>query len=327
MDKPFAYTERKTNKMKKLLIILLFFPLASFGQAYSNYYGTLNVNQNVNANVNVNKNVDVSGNVNVNKTVTSIDYGALRLANAQMEKNRLEQQMYANQEQKRQAIEIATNPMRAYDYGYDNSWYMDKKIAESYGWKKKTIYYHKVPNNSLFSNMGEYKYRNESENGVITEIELKTPTSLFTTTFYYDLKKKEKEKMKENWSPVISDFEKFVKKKYMTGSKDFVGKVDEQGNYTHKFEVKKAKVFGIDGFIITNIYENDFEYVIKDNYEFALPNGVVLQGAGVRYRGDKNEVTFEDLEGRRHYFRRLVNQIFATASITDPKGKGDIFNK
>ena len=60
--------------MKKL-ILLLFFPLISFGQ-YSSYYGAYDVN--VNADVNINK--------NVNKTIATIDYGALSLANAQMEK-------------------------------------------------------------------------------------------------------------------------------------------------------------------------------------------------------------------------------------------------
>ena len=31
---------QKTNTMKKLLFVLIFVPLISFGQIYSNYYGT-----------------------------------------------------------------------------------------------------------------------------------------------------------------------------------------------------------------------------------------------------------------------------------------------
>ena len=186
--------------MKKLPILFLLIPIVSFGQ-YSDYYGTLNVNakvdQNINANVNINKNV--SGNVNVNKTVTSIDYGALRMANAQREKNRLEQQIYANEEQKRMALEIASNPLKAFDYGTDNNWVMDKDNAESIGFKKGTIWYHKIPNNSLFVNTNGYNYRNESEDGVLTEIEMGTVTYLFGTKAFLDLKKKDREGFVEKW--------------------------------------------------------------------------------------------------------------------------------
>ena len=63
------------------------------------------------------------------------------------------------------------------------------------------------------------------------------------------------------------------------------------------------------------IYENDYEYVIKDNF-YAIYDGIVFR-AGVRYKGDKDEVTFEDLEGRRHYLKRLCNQIISTGSLYD----------
>ena len=62
--------------MKKL-ILLLFVPLVSYGQ-YSSYYGAYDVNADVNINADVNVNADVSINKNVNKTITTIDYGALR---------------------------------------------------------------------------------------------------------------------------------------------------------------------------------------------------------------------------------------------------------
>ena len=201
--------------MKKLFSFLLLLPLVSFGQ-YSDYYGiynvNANVNQNINANVNVNKNVDVSGNVNVNKTVTSIDYGALRMANAQREKNRLEQQIYANEEQKRMTLEIASNPLKAFDYGTDNNWVMDKDNAESIGFKKGTIYYHKIPNNSLFVKTVGYNYRNESEDGVLTEIEMGTVTYLFGTKAFLDGKKKDREGYVESWKPYLGKTEKMVER-------------------------------------------------------------------------------------------------------------------
>jgi hypothetical protein len=309
--------------MKNILLILMFVPLASFGQTYSNYYGTLdvnaNVNQNINANVNVNKNVDVSGNVNVNKTVTSIDYGALRLANAQREKNRLEQQIYANEEQKRMALEIASNPLKAFDYGTDNNWVMNKDNAESIGFKKGTIWYHKIPNKSLFVKTDGYNYRNESEEGVLTEIEMGNVTYLFGTKQFLDSKKKDRETNIESWKPYLGKTEKWLKEKVLMPYKP--GVKTEDGNYIHKVDLNKAKVYTQDGFVWSFFYENDYDYVIKDNYWILLPSGTLIR-AGVRYSGDKDEVDFEMLEGRREYFKRLARQTIATANILFGKKGG-----
>ena len=304
--------------MKKLILVLLFIPLVSFGQ-YSSYYGTLNVNQKINANVNINKNVNVSG--NINKTVTTIDYGALRLANAQKEKNRLESLMYSDEKQKNQAIEIAMNPLKAFDYGRDNNWVMDKKLAKSYGFSKGTIYYHKVPNKALFvSTGGGYNYRNESEDGVITEIELNDVSYMFGSTAYLEANKKKRKEIFDYWQPFLGKTEKFVKEEI---KKLEVGKVREDGNFSHKIDINKAKVLGREGFVFSWFYENDYEYVIKDNYRLIIANGVIAS-VGVRYRGDKDEIDFEMLEGRRAYFKRLCNQIIATLNIKLGK-KG--FNK
>jgi hypothetical protein len=86
----------KNNTMKYFKttpLILLLFPLVSFGQGYSNYYGSYDysVKADVNVNANINKNV------NVTKTVTSIDYGALANANATRERNRIETLKVANE--------------------------------------------------------------------------------------------------------------------------------------------------------------------------------------------------------------------------------------
>ena len=171
--------------MKNLILLLLLTPLVSFGQ-YSSYYGTVDVN----ANVNVNKNVNVSGDVNVNKTITTIDYGALKLANAQREKNRLERLKYSDSKNQREAIEIANNPIKAYDYGEVNNWttrkivnpgaqipiYKNDKIAKSWGFKYFNMSF-TVPHNSLFNKIsleggGGYSYQNISENFINTAIEI-----------------------------------------------------------------------------------------------------------------------------------------------------------
>lgn len=39
----------------------------------------------------------------------------------------------------------------------------------------------------------------------------------------------------------------------------------------------------------------------------------------VRYHGDKDEVTFEQLEGRRYYLKGLIEKIIANAKVYDIK--------
>ena len=67
---------------------------------YSNYY---------NINLNVNKNI--SGSIYEYKTIKTIDYGALRLANAQEERNMLERKKFEDEQQKKIASEIYENPL------------------------------------------------------------------------------------------------------------------------------------------------------------------------------------------------------------------------
>jgi len=35
----------------------------------------------------------------------------------------------------------------------------------------------------------------------------------------------------------------------------------------------------------------------------------------VRYYGDKDEVTFEQIEGRKYYLKRLIEKIISTATV------------
>ena len=287
--------------MKKLLIIiLLFIPIISFGQ-YSNYYGRVDANIKVESNVNA----------TINKTVRTIDYGALRLANAEREKNRLASLKYSDSKKKNQAIEIAMNPRKAFDYGINNNWYMKSKRAKQLGFSYGTIYYHKKPHKSLFSSTGGYNYRNESDDGVVTEIEFVSAQYLFGKTSFLDKKKKEREKIIENWQPYLGKTEKYVKNIIKSIE---VGKVSESGKFVHKIDLNKAKVFGEEGFVYSWFYEDDYEYVIKDNFYFISEIGMYYS-VGVRYRGDKDEITFEILEGRRSYLQKLCAQIIATANI------------
>tara|TARA_B110000240_G_scaffold195991_1_gene246874 strand:- start:124 stop:1023 length:900 start_codon:yes stop_codon:yes gene_type:complete len=297
--------------MKKLLLILIALPMIGFGQ-YSNYYNVnANINKNVNVSGTVNKNVNVSGRVTTTQNINTIDYGQLALANAEKEKNRLANMKYADEKQRLIAIEIAGKPVKAYDYGMPNTWTAKtSKVAKGFGFKK-FVFKHQVPHKSLFTKLEGYNYQNISDNSIITEIEIKTP-------FYIEgFSKKQKKEMSgflEYFTQLLNlGPEEFAKEN--NGWKE--GEKNKSGGYLHKKDINKIKIYGRNGFSGTNIYENDYEYVIKDNY-YAVYDGIVFL-AGVRYKGDKDEVTFEDLEGRRHYLKRLCNQIISTGSFYDYK--------
>ncbi len=277
--------------MKFIFILAFLLPALSVSAQYSNYY-------------NINKNVDVSGNLNIN----TIDYGRLALANAEREKNRLLSLQYSNDIERQHAIEIASNPMKAFDYGIDNVWEAKGVNAQNYGFNKFT-WYLKIPHPSLFVRTDGYKFRNVSENNIITEIEIWGPLNI------NGIKDQSLNKqLLDQWSLALKDPEEYAQfNDYQVGT--VVKELDE--GYLHKKDINKAKLYNIDGFKGTLIFETKYENIIKDNY-VATINGIVLT-AGVRYKGDKDEVSFEDLEGRRYYLKKLCEQIIATSNFTNIK--------
>jgi hypothetical protein len=281
--------------MKNLFYFLLLVPFLGFSQ-YSNYYS-------VNANVNVNKNVNVSGNVNVNKTVTSIDYGALAQANAQRQRNMIEQMKIQNENEKVALLQIAEDPQKAFDYGTDNNWKADSKTRKKFGWKKIKYMYHKIPHQSLFIRGGSdgYTYINESANGVKTEL-------IIYPAYAEDVLPTNMKGMLVNTEKELSyDDQKEGEEQDYDGD----GKND---TYLHKKDLNKTKVARLDGFVGTLIFEDKYEKRITDNYvSVGVSDGLkYLFFVKVRYKGDKDEVTFEELEGRRFYFRQFMNKTIST---------------
>ena len=269
----------------KITLIAIFVTFCATVQAqYSSYY-----------NVNVNR----SGTVYEHKTITTIDYGALALANAQSEANRLENIKYSDEREKRISLEVASNPVKAYDYGYQSTAVANSKDSKSSGFKSFTMSY-RVPHNSLFVQAGEGRFENVSSDGITTEI-------IFYKPFY----NKEKKDI---------DVEKDVKMENM-----IVGQLNDNGSngkiFVHKKDINRATVFGVKGFKGTLIGEDDYEYTINDifvSYDTSKKNGVEY-GVQVRTYGNKDEVTFEELEGRRYYLRQLIEKIISTAVVYDMK--------
>lgn len=291
------------------LILLLLLSFGLKAQSYSTFYGNYDVNVNSNSNVNINKKVDVSGDVNVNKTVTSIDYGALAQANALQEQNRLAAMQFANEQQRIALTQIAQDPSKAFDFGTDNKWLVPKNTRLEAGWSKKVKYfYHKVPHNSLFIRSGStgYTYENLSSEGVKTQIIIFMPY--------------ESQVLKAanpNWSTDVESAMKY--EGVNVGALNPIGPNGGEA-FVHAVDTKKANVGGLDGFRGTLIWEDDYEKCITDNYVAigVAKDGKMYQyGIKVRYKGDKDAVNFEQLEGRRFYFKGLIDKLASTIKLSE----------
>lgn len=292
--------------MKKTLTILgILISATAFGQSYSTFYGTYDVNQNVN------KNVKVSGTVNqnVNKTVTTIDYGALAAANAEQEANRLKAMQYVDSRDALRAKEIAADPFAALKFGtrIDETFSRSdtRKYLKGYGHGgKKLQWSFTEPSDLLFSNSGFGQFRNTSSDGVVLcEIEI-------VHALNYDFAASIKPK---KYPPSINSLRDFVDYKMKSCAEGKVIIVDEEEHFTHKSQLGRATVYGHKGYLHTWIFETEFEYIIRDNY-YAMANGIIYD-CKTQYTVDKTRGSFEDLEGRRFYLRRLGEEIIATANF------------
>ncbi len=307
------------KSIKYLIISLFAFPMLSYSQ-YSNYYL-----------VDVKQDIKVEGEITVNKKIETIDYGALALAEAQNEKNALENKIYADNNQKRNAIEIANNPLKAFDYGEDILWEVDanysevgsgaRKIAKSYGFN---YFYakHKRPNSALYALYnGGWSYINESNNGVTTILSLSVPEHTLTMTETLDLKKKERQAKIEYWNKLWGNTEHYLKNglDLTLGIKN-EGTKDEY--YLHKVEIKRANVAGSEGFVLTKCKETNYERIIEDFY-ISLTSDGFYKSSHVKYKGDREIIDFKELESRKAYLGALNRKLISTISLSNYKLNND----
>lgn len=261
-------------------------------------YIDITTHENVNVNNNINQNIHVGGAIYENKTVTTIDYGALAETNANMQRLQFERQKYADEQQRQMAYEMAANPVKAYDYGHDLHMYADKKVANSYGFKKLS-YVYRIPHEDFFYEAGNKRLENISSNGVKTEILIYTPVyNVYNVNLVGkpDLSVIKEDTINENLS------------------------ADGTPVYVYKKALTKSTVFGMEGYKLTLVGEDEYQYCITDNYIsiYEYENGIRFL-VKVRTYGNKEEVTFEQLEGRRYYLRPLIEKIIATARLVDFK--------
>lgn len=292
--------------MIKITLPILILANSILYSQYSRYY---NVNTNSNVNVNANINATVSGNIYEFKTFATIDFGALALANSLNEKNRIENQKFADERQKQIALEIFDDPLKAYDYG---SWITvstkDKKLFDkdnlksyrgSTGFKEFRLDY-VLPHGFLFNILNIFNFQNVSSDGITTEILFNPPLNLKGS--------------------VIRSAEESFENMVLGQQLDVV---NEQGKetlmYLHKKDLNRATVYSAKGYRGTTSWEDKFEYYIIDHYEKRsfTENGNFELQVIVKYSGDKDEIDFEKLEGRRYYLKALIEKIISTAKISD----------
>ena len=288
------------------------FGVCNLQAQYSNYY---NINSQSTSNVNANVNHNVSGTVyqHSTQTINTIDYGALALANAKREQNKIEQQKIADENQKKILSEVILDPVKAYDYGKTEGFNSkDKKLLDKNTIKQleentglKSFEYYFVFPTFFFTKLNYWNWQNVSSDGVITEFFLYPP-------------KYNKENRK-------FDYEDSFEKDTLVIIGKETEQLDENGRlrkiFYHKKELNLATVFSYKGYKTTYIWEDKFENAITDNYMVFnnnIGNGVEFY-VKVRYHGDKDEVTFEQLEGRRYYLKGLIEKIIANAKVYDIK--------
>ncbi|MDA8819733.1 hypothetical protein N9N66_03980 [Schleiferiaceae bacterium] len=305
--------------MKQLLTTLaLLIATSMVGQTYSTFYGTYDVNKNVNVSGTITKDVNVSGTVNqnVNKTVRTIDYGALAAANAQQEANRLMARRYSDEREARIAEAIAADPFAAFTYATKWSQSLNKREAKknNRGFTNRTYWEFRVPHPLLFSNTAKFGvYRNSSESGVVTEI------SLGSVYNYVELWHLEKWRQEVSEKPDVNTYapktraERFIELYPVGEICPYLKKHKDENVFTHKAEIAPTTVYGHEGYKGTVILERDYSYEIREIYFSQDSYAPMHYSCSVEYTILKNEGTFEDLEGRRHYLKRLLEEIIATA--------------
>ena len=272
----------------KLLISFLLFSNVVISQ-YSNYYNVYN-------NIDINQRVNINQNVNVNKTITTIDYGKLMQANIQRERNRFEIAKYNDNREKEIILQIASNPLLAYDYGFFAS-----QVLKDMGNFKKFTIGRQILHKGLFSFLGNGKFENISDDGIKTQINMYLPTYFIDKINIEDSLKYEKDTVGKLSNVMMADYG-------MT-------KV-----FLHKKDLSRATVYGVGGFVGTRIWEDDYEYAITDTYSSITKDGI-SNIVRVRYTGNKKDTNFEKIEGRRYYLRAVIEKMISTSTITDYKFK------
>lgn len=285
--------------MKRISFILILASTSCMLRAQVNMYD-ITTHEDVNVNKNINQNIHVGGAIYENKTITTIDYGALAAANAEMQRLQFERQQYADEKQRRLALEMAANPIKAYDYGYEKvgtKKYRGKEIEES-GMKCYTLSYI-VPHRDFFYMSRDGTMENISSDGSIrSEISINTPIPVTNPDF---------------------DLESVARYSYNRIQIGINDSTSTRPYYVYKKNISVTNCFSNAGYKITFIYEDEFQYCITDIYQSYNQREKVVTAAIYRTYCSKDDSNFEKLEGRRYYLKPLAEKVISTGMVYDVK--------
>ena len=149
--------------MKNNIQLILLLISINLKAQTSNFYGNYNINKNTDADVILNNKTDVSA--DVNQTIGTINYEQLATENTQKEVNRLSSLKYSNELLRQRALEVANDPNK-FDYGIDI--FTKRGTQAKFGLKKLFI----SKENYMAFLYQNHQSNNQSEDGIITEIEL-----------------------------------------------------------------------------------------------------------------------------------------------------------
>ena len=92
-------------------------------------------------------------------------------------------------------------------------------------------------------------------------------------------------------------------------------KIQNEGAYNdgftvlHKSNVRKVRMYGEKAFVGTYYAEDEYEIMITDLYYLSDKLNGMYGYQRATFTGSKSEVSFEDIEERRLYFRRLIEKL------------------
>lgn len=312
---------KKSNFL--VVLIILNFPLIGFSQ--SNYYK-----------VDVNSKSEIKAEVELNQTLETIDYGALALAEAKKEENRLKAKIYKDDTQRKYAEQIASNPLYAYDYGYPvtisramgispkHSHGFDRNVTREFAKPKGFNYFDmefQRPNEALYIAAKDTQFLNESADGIKTNLTIFVPQSILTTSEMAELKNKDFILKKQYWEPFFGETENWILN-WFDLEPGLKKQNTSQEYFLHKSNIKKSIIFGNDGFVLTRYEENKYEKYIIETYHYISSNGLSFE-CKVEYKGENDKVSFEQLESRRAYLGPLNRKIISSAYFGNYKLNND----
>ena len=275
----------KIRILFKLCFSLIFFVKTNqIYSQYSDYYR-----------VDINKNV--ISNVSIRSHITTIDYGQLALANAEMEKIRLEKKKFQNELSKEILEQIANNPIEAFYHGYDDVYNASKEHANSQGFQKFTVV-NRIPHESMFVSSGVGAFENISNDGIRTELILYSPR--------YNVNNEE-----------VDIEETLMFNNAVIGKENEGLGIDGGTAYLHKKDLNRANVYGLNGYRATIIWEDKYQLYISDIYmafDNSKGNGIIYTFKS-RISADRDNASFEKLEGRRYYLLPLIDKVVSTSKI------------